>query len=774
MTIFPVPSARLGLVVLFVVIAIATSAWCQDDPARLLGRKDVAERLAAVEQIRVEGHADAEKLLRDAVTDRDWEVQHRAVEALGALGRTGATKLLVQVATAHDARPIRIAAARALKASDPVEATKQLTAKLKGSARLYAAQALAEIADASGQKTLEKLINAKETELRPIGLIGLGRVGAGGVETFVESLNRSDSVVAAAAVAALVERGGLADLSVLLERHATERLTDVMERRIRRGIVTIAGRLPDLDRSTAVDRVAAALASTRSAVVAERTARLLGDLGRDGAVASDAAAKALLAHALVHDGGNVRAAAASALARMKADAFDAVVNVARADVDERVRFHALRAVVVLDERRSAEVLTSALASDAAATIREEAAAICGRLHLAGTEAGLRAALKDPHWTVALAAAVSLGSLQDAAAIDPLKALYASSDWKVRGAAITGLGRIGRAEVVDFLIDAMDDPDPTVANTVLDFVKRLTRSNIDGGKKRWQKWWEANKSKFAFEDRNRRYDDAKNNRYAFGDFKQRPYTGFQDIGVIVLGGGKDSLQVLLTKLGITHEMTLPGRVKESSMQPNAVFFANCPGQIQDDDVERLDWFVRSGGFLFATCWALTRTVATVFPGVIHADRGESDPGAVEASPVDRESIHLHNVFGDMTDPLYQMAGYQLITIDDRERFEVLVDSVEADARWGEGNLAGWFSVGHGVVVDTTNHLVLQGMNGRKFKTDDERKAFALERLGYDYADLRELEAEGAFKKDSTAANACDDQSMMRLLARFVHNRRQFDG
>ncbi|MFG0319714.1 MAG: HEAT repeat domain-containing protein, partial [Planctomycetota bacterium JB042] len=409
------------------------------------------------------------------------------------------------------------------------------------------------------------------------------------------------------------------------------------------------------------------------------------------------------------------------------------------------------------------------------TVREEAAVVCGERHWLSTADALRARLDDDDWRVRLAAAVSLGSLQDEAAIEPLKARLASSgEWRERATAATGLGRIGRREVVPALIEALDDADPMVKAIARDYLKRLCLADLPADPAPWRKWWEANEKKFSFQDRNRRYEDARDEKYAYGDFKRRPYGALADIDVIVLGGGNDGIEKYLAAATIAHRMTAKGEVKASGLNPNAVFIANCPGQLDGDDPDRIEWFVHSGGYVFATCWGLTRTVARVFPGIIHAERMEADRSSVDADPAAPESPLLEDVVAPHTELQYGIAGYQLIVVDDPERFEVLIDSEAADAQWGQGNLFGWFRAGHGVVADSTNHFTLQGMDGLKFGSADERMAYAFERLGYDFERLRELREEGVFKKDRSAADAVDDQSFLRLMARFVHLRRKVDG
>jgi hypothetical protein len=119
------------------------------------------------------------------------------------------------------------------------------------------------------------------------------------------------------------------------------------------------------------------------------------------------------------------------------------------------------------------------------------------------------------------------------------------------------------------------------------------------------------------------------------------------------------------------------------------------------------------------------------------------------------------------------GSHLIRVLDPERFEVLIDSPQAASIWGDGNLAGWFTVGHGTILDSANHFDLQGMKNARLKTEKDRMAFAMDRLGYGYEELRELKGEGVFRKSTDAAKKTRDLSTFRFITRFVREKRIAD-
>ena len=119
----------------------------------------------------------------------------------------------------------------------------------------------------------------------------------------------------------------------------------------------------------------------------------------------------------------------------------------------------------------------------------------------------------------------------------------------------------------------------------------------------------------------------------------------------------------------------------------------------------------------------------------------------------------------------ITGYTAVL--DPERFEVLIDSPLTATRWGEGNLAGWFTIGHGLVLDSANHFDLQGMSQAKLSDEKERMAFAVDHLGYDYRELRALRDEGVFQKQPLAIKRTRDLTIFRFITTFVRQKRLAD-
>src|SRR5207247_2863484 len=143
-----------------------------------------------------------------------------------------------------------------------------------------------------------------------------------------------------------------------------------------------------------------------------------------------------------------------------------------------------------------------------------------------------------------------------------------------------------------------------------------------------------------------------------------YTGLDIVCLDSIGGG-DHIQDLLATMKIKHRMAMSPKVGDAGLHPYALFVANCWGKILPPDVEALSWFVRSGGYLFSSCWSLEETVQKVYPGVAQhwqtkAQVLDYDPLAEPCVP---DSPYLEEVFDPWTLPQYVLEGAYLIEVLD---------------------------------------------------------------------------------------------------------------
>ncbi|MBI5434943.1 MAG: HEAT repeat domain-containing protein [Planctomycetes bacterium] len=787
-------------------LCVCLSLFAQADPARDLKSKNVEERLAAVDALAAEGPDKADKLLLGALHDRDWEVVERAVIALGGHGTKAAVPELVDLAVEAPIERMRVAAARALLAIDATRASADLAKLLNGKRADRALVALGILAagkvDPRAEDAVTKAwLKAKKAKVPSDAALAAGALAASDPKTrgesFFAALESPSLAVRAAALDSIAYAPSARDAGLLYRRLLEPTALDpVIERRLIRAFAAVANRCegsfeggtpsgspsspgtgPGGGGATMTwERAFQVLGEAADPRVVARGVRQATAIVRSKEVpdATRAAARAAIDGALSHKSVAVRAAAAHAVGEIGDDELaKRVRGLIASDPEARVRHVALRVAVERLGVRDPETLTATLGrlrDDADPFVREEAAVALGVESLQKAAEPLAHALADPQWTVVACAAVSLGKTREDAALAPLTKLAESADWRLRGSAIAGLSHWNRAACVPRMIEAVGDADTAIARLAHEFFLRASGVRLPAEVEVWRKWWAENESKVTFKPTAELR--ARMEKYGYGspDYQET----YADLDVIVFAGrpGGDNIQNLLGRLGVVHRMTEANRLVGDAVHPDAVYVANCPGEIEPKDAERLQWFVRTGGYLFASCWALHETVERVYPGVVRKYETKSEvqddvPGACVAP----ESPYVQGVFREATVPIFKLEGAHLIEVVDPERCQVLVDSPICAERWGSGELAVWFRAGHGLILDSVNHFDLQGFEAVVgLKTPEDRIAFAFDHLGLPYERWRATQEEKFWGSNVGSAKEIPDLFAFRFLTNFVRRKR----
>ena len=758
---------------LALAFAVAVAGRVEDPVADIAKRakdKDVVTRLVAVDELARETDPRAERALHGALQDADWEVVEHAAIALSEHGTSASLDPLVKLALDAPVARIRRAAARSLGKISAKEAASRLQKKLSGADALRAAEALAAALAEAGDdggiqlKTLEKLAFGPAKDLAVQAAAARALV-AGSRADRARVLEKALAVrsvqVRCAALEACAGDSSEALDPVLLALLAEPELSDLVERRalaLLRASILARKALGVID----------PLVGSDSAAAAARGARLLGGLG--GAF-EPAALLAALRPAIAHGDPAARAAAVRTLGKIGgAEAAKLALETGRGDKSARVRIQAVLAVALLRgiDEEAVAFLAERLATDPDESVRIEAAVEMGRKGSQGAVEPLIRALQDPKWEVAACAAVSLGKTQSSGAVEPLARMAReAADWKLRGAAIAGLSNVYQRAAVDGILPALADKDACVARAALAYLVAITREHLPPKVEVWKEWWEANKSRVLLVDP----ETEAEMRKRFSDAQTAPAQVYKDLEIVVLESRGDHIEKLLDKQAVAHRRTIAGKIGESGLQPDALFVANCTGEIEAADVERLRWFVLTGGRLFGSCWALTETIEKAVPGVLAKfetrDEVLDNVPAEDVSALSGGSPYTEGVFAQETRPIYALEGAHLIRVLDPERAEVLLDSPACADAWGAGDLAAWFEAGHGLVLDSVNHFDAQGLElAPGLKSREDRQAYAVDHMGLSYADLRAIAADKCWDNSLRASEKVLDLSVFRLVTNFV--------
>jgi HEAT repeat protein len=810
-------------------LALGLLAPLQGDPAKDIKSKDYETRLAAIVELSL-GHEKAEKLLVGALKDKDWEVVEKAAAALGKVGGKTSAAALLKVVLGGPTQRIRRVAAEALAEAHAEAGFELLAKKMSGKTAkeaAVAASAFWPLLDGKVElKALEKLWKSKEKGMRAAAAPGLILLsGARRPEMLTMILSGPSELprveASALALEAVAMSGDMSCLEGVLSVF-DGRESDVLKRRARAAALALlmadenGDELFDSlwERGLQADPLGAAPHYVR--LFTEAVVQGVFDLGetrkqflqcltqsderkhRDlRAAIVDALAKLRIQSkstestggALDFLGGSGGEKAATADKSAGDDqskekripphpeSVQALVETMRTDPEDRVRSAAIRSLVEMmpaSHPTRVEALIGVLKKDASGPVREDAAVALGTKGAPSAVAALAEALQDQNPWVAVVAAVSLGMTQDAKAVQPLTDLLQHEDWRLRGAALSGLARSYLKEAVPPLISGLNDVDATVRRAAHQHLTALANQQIEPTVEAWTAWWDQVKRSYQLFDpaeaerRNKLYGYASLNEHGTA-------TLFKNQDVIVYQSRGDHMEHVLDALTIQHGKTAYGKLHEAELHPRAVFVVNCTGEIDAKDVDRIGWFVRTGGYLLGSCWALSETINRVYPGVVdrHPAPGEV-MDTVMASPCNQHSPFLREVFPDGVQPIYSLVGAHLIRVLDPERCEVLVDSAQCAERWGEGNLAVWFPAGHGIIMDSVNHFEEQGLgNAPWLKKPEQRQAFAIDHMGLSYEQWRDSRKEKYWSKGGQAAREVLDLSVFRLISNFVRKKRISD-
>jgi HEAT repeat protein len=766
-----------------VVLAFAAAGMRAQAPAKLdlaadLKSRSIEVRLKAIDQVATSGRPDAEALLAALLDDKDWEVQERTAAALGRMQAKTAIKGLVDVAIEGDVARVREAAAAALGAIDAAAASAAILKKARGKTQVQAQEALALVNRRQpglpdAEKALKKLLRDPSGPMRESAAAAWLECATNRADALRALLVEPFAIVRCRALDAVAAAPRADDLAPLLEALAGPLQNDVVERRLVRAVAAVVAAAAD-PRAAATAAIDAAhdRAGDKGHVMVRR-ARLAPLLARgEKAPLAVKDAVAAAATALTHAERRPRAAAARALRELGgAEALAAALARFGDERDGRVRLQLVETVAALRPPTTPEAvawLADVLARDEEALVRERAAVRLGAPKVAAA-GSLAAATNDSDWAVACCAAVSLGKTGDDAALAPLVKLLQHQAWTRRGAAVVGLMHWNREGSLEPLFGALADPHPIVARAAHEALRTMSlRLDIAQDQKAWRAWWEQNKQRHVFSDRRQSIEKQKKYGYAVPDAEI-----YQGLDVIVLVSRGDHIEQLLKRLEIAHRETQANHVADAGVHPEAIFVANCTGEIEAGDVEPLAWFVRTGGSLFGSCWALHETIEKIHAGVVR--KFETPAGEVmddvRARPCRPESPLLNGVFPPGVVPIYHLEGAHLIEVLDPEQAEVLIDSPDAAERHGSGNLAAWFFSGHGVILDSANHFDLQGLEvAQGLKTERERQAYAVDHMGLTYETWRATQREAYWKASPRASKSVPDLSAFRFLTNFVRSKR----
>ncbi|HEY9714930.1 MAG TPA: hypothetical protein V6C72_15790, partial [Chroococcales cyanobacterium] len=174
-------------------------------------------------------------------------------------------------------------------------------------------------------------------------------------------------------------------------------------------------------------------------------------------------------------------------------------------------------------------------------------------------------------------------------------------------------------------------------------------------------------------------------------------------IIEVKGQWDDSGHILHSFGLLADKVNPNKVAQMSLDGVAVLVVDCAGEIPNQGLPAIEAFVRKGGYLLTTDWALDGCLARAIPGYVDWNGGYSRAELVDATVV---SPNPDLVRGAVPRAYWKLdSKCQTVKVNRPQSVEVLVTSqtLAREDPNGLGALAVTFKHGRGRVLHLVGHF-----------------------------------------------------------------------
>ncbi len=179
---------------------------------------------------------------------------------------------------------------------------------------------------------------------------------------------------------------------------------------------------------------------------------------------------------------------------------------------------------------------------------------------------------------------------------------------------------------------------------------------------------------------------------------------------VLRGEYDQCESVLDRLELEHDALLPGELELAApgQEIRAIFY-NCTSKpLSEAALDRIEGFVRNGGYLFTTDWGLENVLERRFSQYVRTlrDRGRvimTDDETISFQAATKHPLLRGLPGGAKTSRWWLEDSSILIDVVAPQAVDVLIRSKELKSRYGSDVVAVTFKHGKGRVVHVLGHF-----------------------------------------------------------------------
>ncbi|MBY8986335.1 MAG: hypothetical protein KGD65_14765, partial [Candidatus Lokiarchaeota archaeon] len=114
-------------------------------------------------------------------------------------------------------------------------------------------------------------------------------------------------------------------------------------------------------------------------------------------------------------------------------------------------------------------------------------------------------------------------------------------------------------------------------------------------------------------------------------------------IIIVTGSYDKIEMVLDMIKVPYVLIQPNEVGQIELRPDQILIINCPGDVYDEALPKVHTFVKQGGFLFTTDWALQNILEKIFPEFVKYNQRPTGDDCVAVQVVDKTNKFLEGLF-----------------------------------------------------------------------------------------------------------------------------------
>ena len=202
-------------------------------------------------------------------------------------------------------------------------------------------------------------------------------------------------------------------------------------------------------------------------------------------------------------------------------------------------------------------------------------------------------------------------------------------------------------------------------------------------------------------------------------------------IVIVSGSYDHIQDVFRKLDLKFSLTNPNNFSQIPLNTDQIVFINCTGDVDHLGIRKINKFVKDGGFVFTTDWALKHVIEPAFPGFIRYNNNTTADEVVRVEILAPNDPFLLTLIDKNDDPQWwlERSSYPIKVINEND-VEILVKSNEVKEKYGESAIFVTFQYGKGRVYHMISHFYLQRAENRTQRHTNSGSDYLYEKLKMD--------------------------------------------